>query len=237
MPGVDSAASSLAAIRTSVASSVTLRPAASTPPASSVVCRSPRAGSRRVPRSSPTASRARRSPAARGSAGGRRRRSKQTRVPRWQVGPTGSTVRGAHPRRSRPRGRRAAARCRSSRPCARVGRASASGSGPRRSPRSRASASASIQASIRTRPSAASWTIAGHEAVVTVLGRAARAGRHAATSGRRPDRQPCTGHRGLDATRSNGSGGGRSRRQARRPRRRRGPRRRSPPARRRHPRR
>ena len=64
-------------------------------------------------------------------------------------------------RRSRSRGRSVGGRCRSSRPSATVCRATANGSGPRRSRRSPPPPPWSMYASMRTRPSWTSWTTAG----------------------------------------------------------------------------
>ena len=131
-------ASSLAAIRTSVASSVTLRPAASTPPSSRRAVYEPAGrvggalGDRRPERLEPGEALA--SSGRPGAPSG----SKQLRVP---------AVAGRADRVDRDEERvavavdgevdAAAGRCRSSRPCATAGRATGSGSGPRRSRASR----------------------------------------------------------------------------------------------------
>ncbi len=152
-------ASSLAARRTSVASSVTLRATASTPPSRSDVVYEP--AGRSAARASIVAQRSssQAKPWLVRSAGAPSR-SKQLRVPRWQVGPVGSTVtRSASPSQS-------AARPTSRRTLPLVS--------PLRHRRSRerewkwtsplamvaASASASMWATIRTRPSWTSWTTA-----------------------------------------------------------------------------
>ena len=126
--------------------------------------------------------------------------SKQLRVPRWQVGPTG--------RPSTRSASRVAVEARDRRRRRTLPLVS-----PFRQSRSRdrewkwtspvssvaASASASIQASIRTRPSAASWTIAGTSPSGPQRGSAERSGaRHAAGRRRRPDGQAGGGHRRLD---------------------------------------
>ena len=67
-----------------------------------------------------------------------RRRGRSSSASRdGRSGRPGRRSRAGRRRRSRPRDRRAGGRCRSSRPCARGGRASGSGSGPRRSRGSR----------------------------------------------------------------------------------------------------
>ena len=143
----------------------------------------------------------------------------------------------ARPRRSRWRDRRAAARCRSSRPFARGGPGSASGSGRRRSRasrraprrpsrrasgRGRRSHPARSPARARPRRTRAAAGVDGRVAVTRPP--RARAGPAARPRPSRPSRP-----------RSSGSGGGRSRRPARHRRRHRGPRRRNRPDRRRHP--
>ena len=190
-------ASSLAAIRTSVASSVTLRPAASTPPSSSFAVYEP--DGRRPARSAIVAHRV----------------SSQAKPwPRLPAGPSGIeaapgvAVAGragrvapggaARPRRSQARSRRSS----STWPLV----------SPLRHSRSRerewkwtwpvarvaASASRSIQASIRTRPSARSWTIAGSRPRSAPASWAVRAPDVMRPLGAEADRQSGCGHRGLD---------------------------------------
>ena len=142
-----------------------------------------RAGRRRDRRWSPRASRARRSPGCAVSAGAPSA-SKQLRVSRWHVGPCG--VDGEQQGVAvavdleLDHGQRV---CRSSRPCARGGRASASGSGPRRSRSSRRAPPRPCRpASGRGHPTA-SWTIAGTR---PVAGKATSGARAVAVTRRPP---------------------------------------------------
>ena len=187
--------------RTSVASSVTLRPAASTPPSSSDAVYEPagRSAARSAIVAHSVSSQAKpwRRPARRGRAVGGRSSSACR---------GGRSVRPGRPSTSSASPSQSIARSTRRRTLPLVS--------PLRHSRSRerewkwtspvaivaASASASMQASIRTRPSAASWTTRGHEAVgAEPDGSTASSGRRSCDGLRHePDRQAGRGHRGLD---------------------------------------
>ena len=220
----------------------TLRPAASTPPSSSVdrvravrAASAARSRDRRPQRLEPGEALR---PAARRP---RRRRRSTSGCPGGRSGRPARRRAAARRRRSRARATGAAGRCPTSRPCATAGRATGSGSGPRRSPSVAASASASSQPTISTRPSRDVLDDAGDQAV----GAPARPCRVEAGVERRrapacarscrgpcrdrPHRQPGRGHRRLDLGDRDLAPVEDRRRRARRRRRPRGPPRRSRP--------
>ncbi len=188
LPAASAAASSLAAIRTSVASSVTFRPAASTPPSSRLVVYEPagRFAARSAIVAQSVSSQAKPWPGP-GEPGRRRGRSSSGSRDGRSARPGRRSGAGRR-RRSRARSRRGAGRCRSSRPCATAGRGSASGSGPRRSRGSPRAPRGRPRPSIRTRPSARSWTIAGSRPPSAGPGDRSSGSKRRASRSRRPRR-------------------------------------------------
>ena len=200
-PDASAAASSLAAMRTSVASSVTLRPAASTPPSSSDVgvgagrSLAARVGDRRPQRLEPGEALA--STRSAGAPSG----SKQLRVPRWQVGPTGSArdqerVAVAVDREVDEPQDVAARLALAPEPVARA-RVEMDLAGRERG-RERLGVHPGEH---QHAPSATSWTTAGTRPSGAERGPSRdrrRDRRHATACRDEPDRQPGGGHRGLD---------------------------------------